>query len=443
MIEQWIKSKLPRSLFGRAMIILAVPIVVIQIVVAAFFAERLFRDVSEQMTSNISLEINHIIDGINQSSSRVGAMAAIAENAKPLRINVALPPSFLHSRDSWLWHDLSGRYVARSLRDNIPELVYVDLQTDRKLVQIGIQSDKGPIQMTFARARASATNPHQLLVAMIFTALLFTGISVLFLNNQIRPIKRLSDASEAFGRGWSIPFHPRGAREVRSAGHSFLAMRARIIRQIEQRTLMLSGVSHDLRTPLTRMKLSLDLLDTSEEVEHLKRDVAEMEAMLTEFLDFARGDSGEKTETVGVKALTERIVRNYARANEPVELIFNGETSTDETLKCRERAVQRAIENLIGNAIRYGEKARLTTVLSPKNVSFIVEDAGPGIPKEKRADALEPFARLDIARNQNKGSGSGLGLAITADIARSHGGKLELMHSQDLGGLKAVLSLPR
>ena len=443
MIEQWIKSKLPRSLFGRAMLILAVPVVVIQIVVAAFFAERLFRDVSIQMSSNVSLDVNHIISQINNAPDRITAMSEITTHAKPLNINVALPPEFIHTRDTWEWFDLSGKYVVDALRGNLDSLVYVDLKSDRKLVKLGLNSSKGPIRMSFARTRASATNPHQLLVAMILTSVLFTGISVLFLNNQIRPIKRLSDAAEAFGRGWSIPFNPRGAREVRSAGHSFLSMRARIIRQIEQRTMMLSGVSHDLRTPLTRMKLSLGLLEPSEEVKHLERDVDEMEAMLTEFLEFARGDSGEKTETVGIKALVKRIIRNYARANEPIELIFEGASRHEENFKCRERAIQRAIENLIGNAIRYGEKARITVTLEPKRVTFSVEDAGPGIPKEKRNDAMEPFTRLDEARNQNQGSGSGLGLAIAADIARSHGGKLDLSHSQDLGGLKATLSIPR
>jgi len=265
----------------------------------------------------------------------------------------------------------------------------------------------------------------------------------LFLNNQIKPIRRLSDAAEAFGRGWAIPFNPRGAREVRSAGHSFLAMRARIIRQIEQRTMMLSGVSHDLRTPLTRMKLSLGLIAPSEEVEHLKRDVDEMEAMLTEFLEFARGDSEEKTETVGVKALTKQIVRNFKRAGHDIKLSFIMETPLDDTLKCRKQAVQRAIENLLGNAVRYGKNAHLTVTIEPDTVVFMIEDDGPGIPKDKRDAAVEPFTRLDVARNQDKGVGSGLGLAIATDVARSHGGNLALLQSDDLGGLKAVLSLPR
>jgi two-component system osmolarity sensor histidine kinase EnvZ len=443
MIRAWIKSILPRSLFGRAMLILAVPIIVIQIVVATYFAERLFRDVSEQMSGNVALEVNYLVSLANQSPDRATALLVVAKAARPLSMNAGFQNHISGQNNGWLWFDLSGRYVSGALKNHVNGLVYVDLKSDKRLVNLGINSNKGPIQLSFSRTRASATNPHQLLVAMLLTGLIFTGISVLFLNNQIKPIKRLSDAAEAFGRGWAIPFTPRGAREVRSAGHSFLAMRARIIKQIEQRTMMLSGVSHDLRTPLTRMKLSLGLLDPSEEIEHLKRDVEEMEAMLNEFLEFARGDSEEKSETVGIKALSKRILRNFKRAGHNVDLRFIGDNTTDDTLKCREQGVQRAIENLLGNAVRYGETAQLTVDIAPAKVQFIIEDDGPGIPKNKREAATEPFSRLDSARNQNKGVGSGLGLAITTDIARSHGGKLELLQSDDLGGLKAILVLPR
>lgn len=443
MIQAWIKSKLPRSLFGRAMLILAVPIVVIQIVVAAVFAERLFSDVSEQMSANVALEVNYIISLADKAPDKTAAFIAVGNAARPLNIYTGFKERHPKRQDGWLWSDLSGQYVVKALRAHVNNLAYVDLRSNKKLVLLGVNSNKGPIQLSFNRTRASATNPHQLLVAMLMTALIFTAISVLFLNNQIKPIKRLSDAAEAFGRGWAIPFNPRGAREVRSAGHSFLAMRTRIIRQIEQRTMMLSGVSHDLRTPLTRMKLSLGLQEPSDEVEHLKRDVDEMEAMLTEFLEFARGDSKEKSETVGINALVKRVVRNFKRADHNVVLHFIGETEANDTLKCRERGVQRAIENLIGNAVRYGEIAQLIVDISPKSIKFIIEDNGPGIPKDKREAALEPFTRLDVARNQNKGVGSGLGLAITTDIARSHGGRLQLLQSDELGGLKAILTLPR
>jgi len=443
MIRAWIKSKLPRSLFGRAMLILAVPVVVIQIVVAVYFAERLFRNVSEQLSSSVALDVNYIAGFGQDAPNRFSALKAMRKVAKPLNISVRFLLATPKKIDYYRWTDLAGYYVIKSLKSNVNNIIRVDLTSNEHFVKIAAMTKKGPVEFAVPRSRTSAKNPHQLLVAMMLTALVFTGISVLFLNNQIKPIKRLSDAAEAFGRGWSIPFNPRGAREVRSAGHSFLAMRTRIIRQIEQRTMMLSGVSHDLRTPLTRMKLSLGLLEPSEEVEHLKRDVDEMEMMLTEFLEFAKGDSEETTETVGINPLSKRIVRNFKRAGHGINLVFKGMPPADETLKCREQAVQRAIENLLGNAVRYANSARLTVNITTHNVEFIVEDDGPGIPKDKREAALEPFTRLDAARNQNKGVGSGLGLAIAADVARSHGGNLELLQSDDLGGLKAVLTLPR
>ena len=442
-IETWIKSKLPRSLFGRAMVILAVPVVVIQIVVAAYFAERLFRDVSTEMSSNIALEINYIASLAEKAPDRRTAMMQMRSAAMPLNILVDYETLRAYPDDRWTWLSPSQHYVDKTLKSKVNNVLNIDLLSNTDFIKLTVTTDKGPVKFSFPPARTSAKNPHQLLVAMILTALLFTGIAILFLNNQIKPIRRLSDAAEAFGRGWSIPFNPRGAREVRSAGHSFLAMRARIIRQIEQRTMMLSGVSHDLRTPLTRMKLSLGLIAPSEEVEHLKRDVDEMEAMLTEFLEFARGDSEEKTETVGVKALIKQIVRNFKRAGHDINLSFIMETPLDDTLKCRKQAVQRAIENLLGNAVHYGKNTHLTVTIEAGTVVFMIEDDGPGIPKDKRDAAVEPFTRLDVARNQDKGVGSGLGLAIATDVARSHGGNLVLLQSDEMGGLKAVLSLPR
>jgi two-component system, OmpR family, osmolarity sensor histidine kinase EnvZ len=443
MIRAWIKSKMPRSLFGRAMLILAVPVVVIQIVVAAYFAERLFRDVSLQLSENIALDVNYVASFAQNAPDKSTALKDMRTAARPLRLFISYLPDTVQAEDKWGRFDLSGYYVAKALKTNVNNILNVDLLSNRDFVQLAVKTQYGRVRFSLARTRASANNPHQLLVAMLFTALVFTGISVLFLNNQIKPIKRLSDAAEAFGRGWAIPFSPRGAREVRSAGHSFLAMRTRIIRQIEQRTMMLSGVSHDLRTPLTRMKLSLGLLEPSEEVEHLKRDVDEMEMMLTEFLEFARGDSEEKTETVDINSLAKRIVGNFKRAGHRIELLPSTTSPDADTIKCREQAVQRAIENLLGNAVRYGKNARLSVTSHTNNVIFTIEDDGPGIPVEKRAAALEPFTRLDEARNQDKGVGSGLGLAIATDVARSHGGKLELSQSTDMGGLKAVLTLPR
>jgi two-component system, OmpR family, osmolarity sensor histidine kinase EnvZ len=265
-------------------------------------------------------------------------------------------------------------------------------------------------------------------------------VAYLFLRNQLKPIKRLSDAAEAFGKGRVVTYHPSGATEVRSAGHAFLDMRARIEGMIEQRTLMLSGVSHDLRTPLTRMKLGLSMLDEGPEVEALLRDVAEMEALLATFLDFARSEALDDPVAIDPIALVQALVDDLARGGVRVDLVL---PARGGTVMLRPQAVRRCLTNLISNAQRYGTTVRLTLNLPPRSIRFSIEDDGPGIPAARRAEALVPFARLDEARNQDKGSGVGLGLAIARDIAQRHGGSLSLSDSAALGGLRADLVLPR
>lgn len=282
----------------------------------------------------------------------------------------------------------------------------------------------------------SATNPHQLLVLMIFTSLLMTAVAFLFLRNQLRPITRLARAAEDFGKGRLAPYRPRGALEVRAAGRAFLDMRERIERQIEQRTLMLSGVSHDLRTPLTRLRLGLALLPEDPEVAALQADVAQMERMVDEFLAFVRGDAMEGTEPTDAVAL----VRAVAERAGAVLAEIRGEPAPVEM---RPQAVTRAVENLVSNARRYGSRVEISLWFREGSLWITVEDDGPGIPPEKRDEALRPFTRLDASRDPNKGGGVGLGLSIASDIALSHGGALRLGQSARLGGLKADLTLAR
>jgi two-component system osmolarity sensor histidine kinase EnvZ len=316
----------------------------------------------------------------------------------------------------------------------------VDLQTNSGQVRLMFATRHGPLAMTVDRRRVTASNPHQLLVLMIFTSVLMTLIAYLFLSNQLRPIQRLAVAAEAFGKGRHIPYKPRGAMEVRAAGSAFLDMRARIERQIEQRTLMLSGVSHDLRTPLTRLRLGLAMLPEDDETEALLGDVADMERLVDEFLSFARGDAVDDAADVDPVALVTRVVENAQRAGQPVVL----RSSEGKALvRLRPAAVTRALENLIGNAIRYGTKAEVSVAVSDRAVRLTVEDDGPGIPKDRREEAMRPFTRLDGARDPNRGGGVGLGLSIATDIARSHGGMLRLAESDALGGLKAEIVLAR
>lgn len=333
--------------------------------------------------------------------------------------------------------------MIESLRDNIQRDISVDLTQSDWMVEVLIQTDRGVLNARIPRSRVSATNPHQLLVLMIFTAIVLTVISALFLRNQVRPIKRLAEASEAFGKGRAEEFHPAGATEVRRAGISFLAMRSRLERQIEQRTQMLSSVSHDLRTPLTRLKLSLAMMEEGEETRHMQQDVEDMEQMLDLFLSFARGDSLEEARSVDPQVLIKKVVEDCRRSGRDVNSTFVDQTQDGGNLKLRAGAVSRAVANLLSNALRYGNEVSIDAKLAEKQLSIVVEDNGPGIPKSEQEDALKPFVRLDTSRNQDDAGGVGLGLAIVADIARSHGGTVELSRSNKLGGLKVTFTIPR
>ena len=427
-----IKRYLPRSLYGRAALILLVPIITIQLVVSFAFIQRLYEDVSEQMTQNIALELNFLLEEANAGRD-------ISRSAEALNMQVVDNAAPVETRRRF--YDVSGRVITQVLSDSFPTLQGVDLIRDRKGVTIGLGSDRGVMNVTFVRRRVSASNPHQLLVLMVTTGLLMTMIAIMFLRNQLRPINRLARAAEAFGKGRVEAYHPSGAAEVRSAGTAFLSMRARIERQMEQRTLMLSGVSHDLRTPLTRLKLGLSMQPQSEDTKALIADVGEMEQLITAFLDFARADAIEELEPIDPVLLVEEIVSNATRAGKSVTAGALPPKGT--ILEIRALALKRALENLVNNAVRYGTKARVSVDLLDRALLFRVEDDGPGIPADQREQALKPFARLDAARNQNEGSGVGLGLAIAADIARSHGGVLRLGDSDDCGGLSAEIVLPR
>ncbi len=439
-----IKSLLPRSLFGRALAILLVPIIALQLVVGLVFFQRHYQRVAEQLTHGVALELRYAITQIDQAPGAAQAAIDLADLARPLALSLRLEPGAVvtetESRD---FTDISGRAITRTLSQDLVGPLDIDLATDQRMARIAIQTSKGALVAIVPRARLSVLNPHQLLVLMLGASVVLSTVALLFLRNQVRPIRRLAEAAEAFGKGRSVPFRPAGAEEVRRAGMAFLSMRARIERQIEQRTQMLSGVSHDLRTPLTRMRLTLALMDESEEARDLAHDMDQMDRMLGEFLAFARGDSLEATQLTDPFALAAGIADNARRADMTVELIEQDETPDDRLVEMRPGAIGRAVENLVGNAARHGSRVALRVRLRPKALEFVVEDDGPGIPPEDRARALAPFTRLDAARNQDKGGNVGLGLSIAMDVARSHGGSLELGDSPDLGGLRAVLRLPR
>ena len=303
-----------------------------------------------------------------------------------------------------------------------------------------LETRHGPMRVVVNRSRLTASNPHQLLVVTALASILMTAVAYVFLRNQLSPITRMAAAAEAFGRGQVVPYRPRGALEVRAAGSAFVDMRARIERQSQSRTLLLSGVSHDLRAPLTRLKLGLSLLPEDADSAALLRDVADMARLVDEFLAFVRGDATEATEEADPAHLVAEVVARAVRGGLAVGL---GPCSGAGLVRMRPQAIARALDNLVGNAVRYGSRAEVSFALTERSLRLSVEDDGPGIPKDKREEAVLPFTRLDAARNPNQGGGVGLGLSIAADIARSHGGTLRLGASEALGGLRADLVLGR
>ncbi len=443
----WLRTYLPRSLYGRAALILLVPVVSLQLLVSVVFIQRHFNSVTEQMTGAVAQDLAYLTGQVSAAPSLEDAEAVLAVLAPALSVQVDIPWE-QPVKDAQKFNDLTSTQVMRVLYAGVPGLVGVDLTERFGAVVLGVDTAHGLMRISFSRTRLSASNPHQLLVIMVLFGIFMTLISYVFLRNQLRPITRLAHASKAFGRGEVLPYHVSGATEVRAAGKAFLAMRARIERQIEQRTLMLSGVSHDLRTPLTRLKLGLSMMPESDERAALERDVIDMQHLVDEFLSFARSDAeggveeGD-TELVDPAKFLRAIAKNAVRAGQAVTL---GDLATLDTVQLRPLPVTRALENLLSNAARYASKARLgfeaDFEVGGGQIRFMVEDDGPGIAPDKREQALKPFTRLDKARNQDKGSGVGLGLAIAADIARSHGGVLILGQSADLGGLRAELRLP-
>lgn len=431
-----IKPYLPRSLFGRAALILIAPVIVLQLIVSVVFIQRHYERVTDQLTGAVALEIAVLLREIERGDSQGSALTL----AYQLQIVVFAGGQNIPKADLRSVWDLAGRRLITTLRENLPNVIAVDLQSSDSNVAIYLRSAKGPLRLDIQRGRFLATNPHQLLVLMMFTGLLMTLIAFGFLRNQLTPITRLAAAAAAFGKGENLPYSPRGATEVRAAGQAFLAMRARIERHIESRTLMLSGISHDLRSPLTRMKLGIALLPEDEDTTALLKDIKDMENLVDEFLSFVRGDAMEEAVLSDPADILRDAAANGLRAGCVVKIL---RLDTCAPVRLRPMAIMRALDNLIANAVRYGTHAEVSLLVSGESVRFVIEDDGPGIPDPDRAQAAEPFARLDAARSPNSGGGAGLGLAIATDIARSHGGALTLSDSARLGGLRAELRIAR
>ncbi|RMD47606.1 MAG: HAMP domain-containing protein [Alphaproteobacteria bacterium] len=431
---------LPKGLYARAALILFVPVIVVQVLVAVVFVQRHFEGVAKLLTNVTAGEIRYFLEKVDAARTPEELARALADPGRRLGLDPRpIPEAELLQGDIRPWYDITGVTIAEVLRERVPEVTGIDFAQDENFVTVDLRTRHGPLRLTVYRDALSASNPHQLLVIMLLLTALMMAVAYIFLRNQLRPIRRLARAAEAFGKGLSIPYRPAGAREVRAAGEAFLAMRERIERQIESRMMMLSGISHDLRTPLTRIRLALDMIEPAPEIDDIRADLDEMERMISEFLAFARGDQGESPEPVDLGALLADIAESARRSGHAVALECGDPAPV---LRGRPMALRRAVENLVSNAARHGRRMRIRLRREGAEAVIEVEDDGPGIPPELREAALRPFNRLDPARSQAAGAGVGLGLAIARDIARAHGGRLELDASADLGGLCARIRLP-
>jgi two-component system osmolarity sensor histidine kinase EnvZ len=437
-LDWWLKGMLPKGLYARAVLIIIAPMVILQSVVAFVFMERHWNTVTRRLSAAVTQDIAALID-IRKDLPRAddnAELRRIALQRLGLVVDL-LPATELPQVVSKPFFSLLDQALSDEVRRQIGRPFWIDTVGRSDLVEIRIALDDAVMRVFARRSAAYASNSGIFLLWMVGTSLVLITVAILFLRNQIRPILRLTEAVESFGKGRDVPdFRPRGAQEVRRAASAFIEMKSRVERAIEQRTTMLAGVSHDLRTVLTRFKLELALIDDGPEVDAMKKDVDEMGRMLEAYLAFARGDAGEPSAPTDMSAFLEELKADAERHGHSTSVEFHGYP----VVWVRPNAFKRCLANLVSNAARFAAGISITGHRDHRYMTITVDDDGPGIPLQLRDEVFKPFLRLDDARNQDEG-GSGLGLAIARDIARSHGGDINLGDSP-MGGLRASVRVP-
>ena len=426
------KEILPKGLYSRSLLIIIIPVVVLQGILTFVFLDRHWQLVTRKLSSAVASEIATFVDvapslGLNKvielSKKFYDAEVNFIPNQKLIN-NLPKPINLVENTLS--------KELSKTINDNF----WVDAHTYEKRVIVQIEKKEGIYEFIIPRRNVYATNSHIFLVWMVISSLLLVSVAVIFMRQQIKPIEKLSKAAQQFGLGKKMEnFKPSGATEVRRAAEAYLKMQERIERFIEQRTLMLAGVSHDLRTPLTRLKLQLEMLSDDKTNIELLSDVNEMQKMLENYLDFAEDVTREKAKKTDLKEMIKDIINSESIENKIIE--FNVKNDTPIFFECRAIAMKRCITNLLNNACSYGDDIRITLEKKKDVIDISIEDNGPGIDKTDYDKAIKPFIRLDSSRNQNI-PGSGLGLSISQDITSNHGGKL-IMSKSNLGGLKVQL----
>lgn len=433
------KNILPRTLFGRSLLILAVPVVLIQLVTTYVFFNNHWSRITGRLAYAVAGEIALIADEIEQAGT--GAVTRVSSSASR-HLNLLVS----YEQESILGDDIKSRssqsVVARRLYAAMEEQVrrpsIVTVRTREKWVDTSVQLEGGVLRVSLPQRRLFSASSYIFLLWMTAASLLLLAVAVVFMRNQIRPIRRLAVVAERFGRGLDAPssFKPEGAYEVRQASRAFLDMHDRIRRQIQQRTAMLAGISHDLRTPLTRMKLQLAMMPANPDIDALKGDVADMERMINSYLDFVRDEGGEQPVYTDIRDLLERVAAGARRQGAVVDLSPAGDLSA----LVRPVAFERCLSNLVGNARQYASAMWIEARKEDGHLLIVIDDNGPGIPEDKMGDMFRPFVRGEPSRNPVTG-GVGLGLPIAQDIVHSHGGQITLAKSPR-GGLRVRLTIP-
>lgn len=435
---------LPRTLFGRSLLIVVTPIILLQLVLAYVFFESHWDTVSRRLALGLVGDISLVIQTLNEAQDEMGTARALTMARRHFGLDISVEPGQTLSP-----YDPAGAptfsILDRMLNKAISERLFrpytFDTRRSDNTVEILVQLPDGVLRVLTPRKRLDSTTTRLFVMWMIGTSLVLVAIAVVFLRNQMRPVRALARAADAFGKGRDAgPIKPSGATEVRQATRSFIAMRERMKRQITQHTEMLAGVSHDLRTPLTRMKLELEMLEGKADVSSLQADVRDMETMVEGFLAFARGQDSEQAVATDLHDLLAGVVDDARRQGREVDF----EAAQGLVVPVRPNAFRRCITNLLDNASRYagtgGGQISVRARRLDESVEIAIDDRGPGIPRDKREAAFKPFHRLDESRNPEI-SGVGLGLTIARDIARGHGGDL-VLEDRPQGGLRALVTLP-
>ncbi|MER9170033.1 ATP-binding protein [Mesorhizobium australicum] len=431
---------MPKRLYARSLIIVIAPMILLQSVVAFDFMERHWATVTQRLSQATVRDIAAIIDLIETypHDADYANIIRTAQDRMQLKVDL-LPPDPLPPPGPKPFFSILDDVLSAEITRQINRPFWIDTVGNSNIIEVRVQLENKVLRVFVRRSQAYASNTHIFLIWMVGTSLVLLMIAIPFLRNQIRPILALAEAAESFGKGRPMPrdFRPRGAEEVRRAGFAFIQMRERIERQIEQRTAMLTGVSHDLRTILTRFKLQLALAGGKAETKAaLDQDIEDMQSMLEGYLAFAKGEASEDPGRFDLEAYFQKLGEEANLAKCRLSTTLSG----DPTVHVRPNAFARLLSNVIGNAFRYARTVEVTADHGRGSLLVTIDDDGPGIPADRREDVFKPFVRLDEARNLDA-SGTGLGLSIARDIARSHGGDITLDNSP-MGGLRAVIKVP-